>query len=52
VQPKNALKALKSLIADGHTKCIDAELNDEHLEELIENTPSPEVGQDKKSNKE
>jgi hypothetical protein len=49
VQPKNALKALKSLIADGYKICIDAEPNDEHLEELIENTPCLEVSLIKKT---
>jgi hypothetical protein len=49
VQPKNAINALKILLADGYTICIDAEPNDEHLEELIKNTPSPEVGLDKKT---
>jgi hypothetical protein len=49
VSPKDAVKALELLIEDGYKLCVEGNISEHLLTEIIETTPSPEVGLDKKT---
>lgn len=49
VSPKDAVKALELLIKDGYKLCVEGNISEHLLTEIIETTPSPEVGLDKKT---
>jgi hypothetical protein len=49
VQPVDGAKALKVLINDGYELAIGGIITDAYLQQIIDTTPSPEVGLDKKT---
>jgi hypothetical protein len=49
VKPNDAVKALEVLIEDGYKLCVEGDVSEQLLTEIIKTTPSPEVGLDKKT---
>jgi hypothetical protein len=49
VSPKDAVKALNLLIEDGYKLCVEGNISEDLLTEIIKTTPNPEVGLDKKT---
>jgi Uncharacterised nucleotidyltransferase len=49
VNPENAVKALSLLIKDGYQLCVEGDISEDLLTEIVKITPSPEVGLDKKT---
>ena len=49
VSPKDAVKALELLIKDGYKLCVEGNVSEHLLTEIIKTTPSPEVGLVKKT---
>jgi hypothetical protein len=49
VSPKDSVKALALLVEDGYKLCIEENISEELLSEIIKTTPNQEVGLDKKT---